>query len=565
MSFQLRPYQAEAVEAVFDHWRAGGGDGLIELPTAAGKSLVIATICQRLLNQYPRLRIGIVTHVKELVEQNMLELIRLWPGAPVGIYSAGLGRRDTRARILFMGIQSVHRKTELLGDFDVLLIDEAHLLPRDSATMYGRFIERCRDRVPDMRLLGLTATPYRLDSGRLDRGEGAMFDGIIYSANVWDLIEQGYLSRLTSKAAATEIDVSHVHVRGGEFVPAELEAMARIPTVVEAAVRELCELGRDRRGWIAFCSGVEHALQVRDEIRRHGVSCETITGDTAPGVRAGIIRRFKAREIRCLTSVAVLTTGFNAPHVDLVALMRPTLSTGLYVQMVGRGFRLAEGKDDCLVLDYAGNVRRHGPVDMPNPSDKRAKAKEEGDEEAPEYKVKADSIMAKQCPDCRTLCALNVMSCVDCGFEWPKPPPRHEAKAAVVAVLSKDQPPPPSPWHDVTETIFFRHEKPGGRPTIRVEYRTGMTAKREWWCPEHSGFQKEKTGMKWRRLGGDLPDPESVDEMLDRIAAGELCQITAIKLKPRPGSKYEDVASYRVHAEERTSAANVPELAEVPF
>jgi DNA repair protein RadD len=144
------------------------------LPTGA-KSLVLAALCQELLRDYPALRIGIVTHVRELIAQNYQELMRLWPQAPAGIYSAGIGRRDARAKIVFMGIQSVHNKTDVLGDFDVLLVDECHLIPRNADTSYGRFIARLQDRVPDMRVVGLTATPYRLDSGRLDRGKDRLF------------------------------------------------------------------------------------------------------------------------------------------------------------------------------------------------------------------------------------------------------------------------------------------------------------------------------------------------------------------------------------------------------
>jgi len=538
----LRPYQRGAVDALYTYWQRGGGNGLVVLPTGAGKSLVIATLCREILSVWPKLRIGIVTHVKELIAQNAQELLRLWPEAPVGIYSAGLGRRDRHARILFMGIQSVHKHATDLGGFDVLLVDEAHLIPRSTATMYGRFIADCRTVVDDMRIVGLTATPYRLDSGRLDRGDERIFDDIVYDANVRDLIEDGYLSRLISKATVAQIDTAGVHVRGGEFVPRELEAAARRPSVVVNAVREIIALGEGRAGWLAFCSGVEHAIDVRDCMREHGVTCETVTGDTQAAERDRIIAAFKARRIKCLTSVAVLTTGFNAPHVDLIAMLRPTLSTGLYVQMVGRGFRLADGKENCLVLDFAGNVRRHGPVDAPKPK------REPGGGGDLEEKVKPDAIAAKVCPECQTYAHPAVLSCEVCGFTWPREAePKHQSEAEAVPILTTEE----NPWLEVRDVLFSRHEKRGSPPSLLVEYLAGPVTYREWWCFEHVGFARDKAGMIWRRLDGRLPAPATIDEALERLT--ELSPVTAIKVKT--AGKYPEVVSRRIGMRPAAEAA----------
>jgi DNA repair protein RadD len=541
----LRPYQREALDALYAYWQGGGGNGLLVLPTGAGKSLVIATLARELLEGFPGLRIGIVTHVKELIAQNAQELIRAWPSAPVGIYSAGLGRRDAHARILFMGIQSVHRKVDHLGDIDVLIVDEAHLIPRSSDTMYGRFLQDLRGRVPDMRIVGLTATPYRLDSGRLDRGREALFDDVVYEVNVRDLIEASYLSRLISKATLEEISTSGVGVRGGEFIPGQLQAAARRPSVVVNAVREIVQLGGDRRGWLAFCTGVEHAADVRDCMREQGITCEMVTGDTEAAERDSIIARYKRREIRCLTSVAVLTTGFNAPHVDLIAMLRPTLSTGLYIQMVGRGFRLADGKDDCLVLDFAGNVRRHGPVDAVTVKREPGGGRDEPDE----MKVKPDSVLAKACPVCSTLVHIAVMTCETCGHAWPAPKPKHQATAEAAPILTTEA--PADRWLEVRDVAFDRHEKIGAPPSLRVEYLSGPRVYREWICFEHSGFAREKAGIVWRRLGGQLPVPATVDEALGRL--DELATVTGIRVKDQ--GKYPEVIARRIEAAPRQEAA----------
>ena len=214
-----------------------------------------------------------------------------------------------------------------------------------------------------MRVAGFSATPFRLDTGRLDEGEGKIFDDVVFDYGLGQGIRDGWLSPLTSKAAKVEINVNNVDRRGGEFIAGELERAADDDATVSAACDEIMARGGDRRSWLVFCCGVAHAHHVGQALRARGVSCRVVTGETPSAERADSIAMFKAGIIRCLVNVNVLTTGFDAPRIDLLAMLRPTLSTGLYVQMVGRGTRKAEGKTNCLILDFAGNVRRHGPVD----------------------------------------------------------------------------------------------------------------------------------------------------------------------------------------------------------
>ena len=513
----LRQYQRESVNAIYGYWQNGGGNPLIVLPTAAGKSLVIATLVQELCEAYPTLRIAIVTHTKELIAQNFAELLKLWPQAPAGIYSAGIGRRDARARVLFCGIQSVWNKIDRIGHVDVLLVDEAHLIPKSADTTYGKFISRLRENTPDMRVVGLTATPYRLDSGRLDRGDNRIFDAIAYEANVSDLIDQGYLSPLVSKATATALDVTGVGKRGGDFIPGQLEAAVNQDQITRAAVSEIIRFGEVRRAWLAFCCGVDHALAVRDEIRAHGVVCETVTGETPAGERDRIIGAFRSGQIKCLTSVGVLTTGFNVPHVDLVALLRPTQSAGLYVQSVGRAFRLAPGKADALILDFAGNVKRHGPVDAVHIKGER-NGKGDGETE----------VRAKECPVCQTLVAITTRTCPSCGHEWiAEPGPKHEATAdAETAIISRGAP----AWIEVDDVRYYRHEKPGSPPSLRVEYVCGFVIHREWVCFEHQGYVRMKAETWWYRNTGGGPHPRSVADALARVS--ELRTPSAIQIRP---------------------------------
>lgn len=537
----LRPYQRESVDALYSYWQNGGGNGLIVVPTGGGKSLIIATLVRELIEQWPAMRIIVVTHTRELVAQNFQELMRYWSQAPAGINSAALGRRDKRSQILFASIQSIFREDAFsLGERDLIIVDEAHLIPREGEGMYVTFLDKMREASPDMRVLGLTATPYRMNTGRLDKGEGRLFDDIVYEAGVGDLITSGFLSPLVSKATASAFSVSGVAKRGGEFVAGALEAAVDKDWITRAAVSELVQFGEQRKAWLVFCSGVQHAEHIRDEIRRHNISCETVTGETPSGERDRIIKNYREGRIRCLTNANVLSIGFNVPAVDMVALMRPTLSTGLYIQQVGRAFRLAPGKQDALILDYAGNVKRHGPVDAVSVGRSGAGSREDA-------AVKEESVRAKECPGCQSLVALNTRVCQSCGHEWPKQDePKHDARAdSERPIMSTGG----AVWLPVSGVKYFRHSKPGSPTSLRIEYTCGLTVYRQWQCLEHDGFARGKAESWWRRMATGAP-PETVEEALARQA--DIRPATDIQV--RPSGQYFEIVAVR-HDPPRMQAA----------
>ena len=401
----LRPYQEEAIDSTLRYFQEQEGNPLIVLPTGTGKSVVIAEFCKRILAEWSDTKILVVTHVRELIKQNYDELKTMWPEAPAGINSAGLKKRDYDPSIVFCGIQSVHRRASKFVKVDLVLVDEAHLIPRKTNTMYQKFLNNLKIMNPHVRVIGLTATPYRLDSGLLHTGDNNLFDGISYEADLKDMVEQGYLTKLVSKQPKTRLDVSGVSIRGGEFVAGELERAVNRTDVNESIVREIVLFGAERKSWLIFCAGVQHATDVANIVRGYGISCETIFGDTPAAERDRIVRDFKAGRIRSIASMGVLTTGFNAPAVDLLCLLRPTQSTGLYIQIMGRGMRNSPGKSDCLVLDFAGNIARHGPVDRVNPKKPR---QSNGEGVAP----------TKDCPKCQSIVFAGCSECPDCGYEF---------------------------------------------------------------------------------------------------------------------------------------------------
>lgn len=518
----LRPYQQAAITAIYGYFQTHTGNPLVVIPTAGGKSLVMASFIESVLKAWPDQRILIVTHVRELIAQNHAEMIGLWPDAPSGIYSAGLGKREAQARILFAGIQSIHRRAGEIGHTDLVLIDEAHLIPGKSSTMYRRFLDALKAINPALKVIGLTATPFRLDCGMLHEGQNALFTDIAYEAPVRELIDAGYLSPLVSKQPATRLDVSKVGTRAGDFIARDLAAAVDQDAITRAAVAEIIEHGRDRKSWLAFCSGVEHAHHVAEEFGRQGISCRTIFGDTPKDERDAILAAFKRGEIRALASMGVLTTGFNAPGVDLIALLRPTQSAGLYVQMVGRGTRLAPGKENCLVLDFAGNVRRHGPIDLVRPK----RPGDGGGCEAP----------TKVCPDCDSIIALSAMECPDCGYVFPAREVKIAPTAATLPVLS-----PKQHWLPVTGVSYSRHDKAGGRPSLKVTYSCGLATYNEWVCLEHQGYARQKAAEWWRKRAPGCPVPLSVAEALAQTSR----LVRPSDISVRPSGRYLEISGYR--------------------
>jgi DNA repair protein RadD len=329
---QLRDYQQRAVDEIYGYFRAGRNPGnpLAVLPTAAGKSVIIGKLCQDILEQWPNQRLVILSHVRELIEQDYERLLQCWPGAPAGLYCAALNKRQHSHPIVVASIQSVYRKAHLLGWRDLIFIDECHLLSPNGESMYQTFIAGLKQINPHLRVIGFTATPYRMKSGLLTEGNDALFTDVATEVTIQDLLEAGYLCRLVSKASLIQADLSEVRITAGEYNTKDAEEAMDKMSLTESAIEEIKTLASTRKSWLIFCTGVKHAEHFRDALRRHDISAETVTGETPKEERTDIIRRFKAGDIRALTNANVLTTGFDAPQVDCLVLLRPTQSPGLY-------------------------------------------------------------------------------------------------------------------------------------------------------------------------------------------------------------------------------------------
>lgn len=343
-----RPYQQEAIDSALQWFRDGKDKPLVVLPTGTGKSIVAADLCRRIVQGHSRARILVCVHVKELVKQNYEKLLAIWPGAPAGIYSAGLGLRQHNAQILFCGIQSVHRKAALIGHVDLLISDESHLIPRKGEGMWRTFEQDLKAINPKMVKLGMTATPYRLDSGLIVGGDKPQFNGICYEYGVSKAIGDGWLSEIISAPVTTHLTTEGVRKRGKEYIPGELEKAVDTDELTAACCDEIIELGKDRKSWLIFSSGNTHAKHIHEHLQSKGLKGYVVTQETNKTDRSTAIAQLTDGLCQYIVNNQILTTGFDCPRLDLIACMRPTQSAGLWVQMLGRSTRLYTPLTDLL-------------------------------------------------------------------------------------------------------------------------------------------------------------------------------------------------------------------------
>ena len=375
--FQLRPYQQEAVDATLNHFRKSDESAVIVLPTGAGKSLVIAELAR-----LARRKILVLTHVKELVEQNHAKYQSY--GLSGGIFAAGLKRKENHHQVTFASVQSVAANLDQFRDeYSLVIIDECHRVSGEETSQYQRIIELLRQQNDSLKVLGLTATPYRLAMGWIyryhyrgfvrgsDDEQDKPFRHCIYELPLSYMINRGYLTRPELvNAAVAQYDFSTLtQDRFGEYAEKDVnQLLSKHQRVTRAIIEQVMEMAAERQGVMIFAATVQHAQEIAGYLPEQETAL--VTGATDLRDRDQLIQRFKQRQLKYLVNVSVLTTGFDAPHVDLIAILRPTQSVSLYQQIVGRGLRLDEGKRDCLVIDYAGNhVNLHHPeVGEPKPN-----------------------------------------------------------------------------------------------------------------------------------------------------------------------------------------------------
>ena len=555
-----RSYQTECINTLWNWFHAGNtGNPVLALPTGTGKSLIPPLFIERAFKHYPSTRMVMLTHVKELVEQNRKALQRVMPTAPVGVYSAGLGRKEPGAPIVYGSIQSVKNAVKLLGRRDMLWIDEGHLLSPKDGTMYQDVIAELRQMNPGMPVVGMSATPFRMGQGMLTdptfdkegNSKPAIFDEIVFDITGVSafnrLIDERYLSPLVPKETDIVIDVSDVRMLGGEFVQSDLHQIVKKQNITARALTEAYDLLGDRKSWIVFGAGIENCMQITELMNKMGILTCCVHSKMKAEQRDKYIAAYKAGRFRAIVSNRILSIGFDHPQIDAIVDLNPSVSTNNHIQKYGRGTRpyfhpsyslqqLLElqhridaiamgGKQNCKVLDFAGNTLRLGPINDPVIPKRKTRP---GTGEVP----------IKICPQCGAYNHTPARFCCDpdCNYEFVF---KEKLKPnASTAVLIRRDETGIEIW-DVSAMQAFHHKGKNGKPdTIRVQYFCGIQPVSMWlgFGDAHKGLTKHRSHDWWRQHSAGDP-PQSIEEGLERFSE---CRQTK-KLKVCSSGKYAEV------------------------
>jgi len=499
---QERWYQSEAVsETMALLVEKPEAHPLIVMPTGSGKSHTLCRFIDSYLTAAPIKKVLVISHVREILEQDHKALEDYFE-IDIGLYSAGLGSKTIK-KITVAGIQSIYSKSELFVDFDLIIIDECHLIPTKGEGMYRTFLSE----MSWCTYVGLTATNFRLGHGYIHEGDGALFTDISYNLSDFEkfnrLVDEGYLSKLITKKTEEEWDTSGIKKTGGDFnLKALSEAFGR-EEITKAAIDEVLRYGKKFKLWLLFAIDIEHAEYISKILNFNGVKTACVHSKMEN--RDEVMRDIKAGVYRAVVNVDILTTGFDAPQIDLIVLLRPTESQVLHVQMIGRGLRVVyapgfdldtiEGrlaaieagpKQFCFVMDFAGNTAKLGPIND-------VKVIQKG-------KNGTGEAVIKTCPNCDSICHPSAKFCDGCGHEFI-----FKEKISMTAsnqdVVKKEH--ELEEWLDVKSVSYSIHSKKGSPSSLRVTYNTGLVSFSEWVCYDHSGYAKRTANnwVKWRWLG----------------------------------------------------------------
>lgn len=537
---QLRDYQERAVNNGLQFLFEGQQQsGLILMPTGTGKSIVIGETVNRVLYYYPKARIVMLTHVKELVKQNY-EKADMLCDAEIGLWSAGLRKKQYGNSVVFAGIDTVARNPQHLSSRDIILIDEAHRVSHRPNTNYRNVRDYLAQYNPNVKSLGYTATGYRMGQGRLTEEWynvankettpaywQSIVDDMTSTKEFNWFFEEGYLKRVVPMPAKSEIDVSNMRKQSdGEFNQADVDAAVNNANKVRAIVDELCDNGFDRRSWMVFAAGNRNAELLTEEIRSRGVRVACITDATPAAERDALIEAFKRYELRCLVNNSILTTGFDHAGVDLIAVVRVTNSTPLWVQILGRGTRpvyvdgfdltaregrlgsiFASGVYNCLVLDFAGNSKRLGAINDPVIPEPPLRRKKKLMVECP----------VKICDACGMYNGTTVALCESCGAEFPISKAITDIASTVALIVGEHV--PDKRKLKVTSQFFRKHDTtlPSGGSTSSVyaKYNCGKDGSFSERLSFAGTMSTVATKNWWHLFGDGTPIPESNAVFID--------------------------------------------------
>jgi DNA repair protein RadD len=475
--FEDRWYQIEAEDALLsDLLNDDECHPIAAVPTGAGKTKILGALIYKYLEIKPEHSILVLSHTENILKQDFEAIESFFPGIYIGLYSSGLGSR-TIEKITVAGIQSIYHKSHLFKDFDVAIIDEAHSVPTKGSGMYRKFFAST-----NLRRVGLTATHFRTGHGYVHKGKGALFNKLSYDLSSMEnfnrLVDEGYLTKLFSKPTELQLDTEGVKESAGDFNIKDLAKHFDRTSITNAAIEELLKFSKNYKSWLIFAIDIDHADHINEKLQSYGIKSKVLHSRSEEE-RHEVTDEFVRGRIQCLVSVGMVTTGFDAPNIDLVVLLRPTKSPVLHIQMIGRGSRVSPetGKTHCLVLDFAGNISRLGPV---NAVTIPVKGKKKGTGEP----------IVKKCKYCGCLHHPTVKFCNVCGTEF-------EFKEKIKTIYDqvdvvKTQSVKIEEWLRVDEVFYSIHSKVGKPDSMKVIYKCGLLSYNEFICLDHGGYATVK-------------------------------------------------------------------------
>lgn len=489
--FELRDYQVEAVEETMAYINKHRGKKYpcIVMPTGSGKSLVVADLIRRIVSKRIHTRrVLMLTMSKELISQNHATLKKHWPEAPAGICSNALKRLQMNPPIISGSPGTVVNRVGKIashGVINVIIIDECHNIAARNEGTYRKIIDYfqsvAKEHKQPFTVIGLTATPFRMGHGYIT-DKPAIFDDFIEPVTIRQLVESGYLSPLSSKHTDYTIDTQGVKKSGGDFQQGDLQRAVNTEEnneIVACASVEFAKL-KGCKKVMYFCAGIDHAQKMSALLNAKGMKTLCVTGKMKDAERNEAVRKFKSGEIQAVTNVNCLSTGFDVPDIDMLVLARPTESPGLYMQQIGRALRIHPSKKVAHILDFAGNVSRHGPITDVKPPKKKGE--------------KGGDAPIKVCPQCFEICHASIRVCPDCGHEFP-PAEKPRAKLHKDDIMGDDK-------VRVMEVGSWnwsvRNARSNDRPMLVCEYfkqEKGFQVSpmiTEYLCVFHDGYAKRK-------------------------------------------------------------------------
>lgn len=504
-----RPYQTRMENAVIDYlFENEEGNPLVAACGGSGKSFVMARLAKRFVTEWPGTRVIVLAQDSKLLTQNSNELLRYWAEAPIGIYSSGLKQRDTKQDILFCGIQSVFKRGLEFGERHIVMIDEADLVsPKDDA-LYNKFLEDLKSVNPNLRVVGFTASPWRLGTGCLTNLP--LWSKIVINLTQGDeflwFIDNGYLSPLINKAGVKQLDIAEISMRGGEFDDKSLQAASDTEEMNNAVVSEALKYGADRKHWITFSAGVLHGQNLAKIFNSRGIPTEMLHGKDTMEHRHAVEARWRSGEIRNVVNAGLYGRGFDFPEIDMIIFARATQSPALWLQCCVRGSRVAPNKKNCLIIDMVGNTDRLGPINaIRTPAPRR-----KGDGPPGDSPVKI-------CPTCYSYRPIQEKICGDCESEFPPPKTmRKTASDKDILVRSNSDGPVVEDFR-VSGIKYEPYISKAGNYSMRVTHNV-VTAK----YAQYLNFGSENKHLLklaeqwWLWRGGKTPIPENVETAVDR-------------------------------------------------